>query len=215
MAQEAKMKKSKGQPQDLTGKKIAILATDGVEQIELTGPREALLAAGAHVKIVSPKKKSVQMWQHHERGEKIDVDVALSSASADDFDALVLPGGVMNPDELRSLPEAVAFVKSFADRSAPIASICHGPWLLVEAGVVDGVRMTSWPSIKTDLLNAGAKWEDEKVVVDAGIVTSRKPDDLPDFNREMIKLFAAHGSDEIKNPVPANKKDKPGASALH
>ena len=176
----------------LEGKRVAILVADGFEQVELTGPKEALDGAGARTQIVSPVEGKVTGWHHYEAGDKFTVDVPLAEADASEFDALLLPGGVANPDQLRMNPEAVAFVKAFFDEGKPVAAICHGPWTLIEAGAVKGRRMTSWPSIKTDLINAGADWVDEEVVTDNGLVTSRKPDDIPAFNREAIKLFAGH-----------------------
>ena len=174
----------------IKGKKVAILVAEGFEQVELTEPRKALDAAGARTQIVSPADKEVQGWKHFEKADKFKVDVPLESARADDFDALMLPGGVANPDQLRANPRAVAFVRAFRDSGKPIAAICHGPWTLIDAGVVEGRRMTSWPSLRTDLTNAGAKWVDAEVVVDEDLVSSRKPQDIPAFNREMIKLFA-------------------------
>lgn len=174
---------------DLNGKKVAILVTDGFEQAELLEPRKALDEAGAKTFIVSPNKSQVQAWNKKEWGEKVDVDVPLDQAKADQFDALLLPGGVMNPDKLRMNPEAVQFVHSFFTAGKPVAAICHGPLMLVEAGVVKGRRLTSWPSIQTDIKNAGGEWVDNEVVVDRNLVTSRKPDDIPAFNREMIKVF--------------------------
>ena len=174
----------------LNGKRVAALVTDGFEQVELLQPREALEQAGARVDIVSPKAGEVRGWNHTEWGERVKVDRTLDDATVDEYDALLLPGGVMNPDRLRTNQKAVQFVKAFATSGRPIAVICHGPWTLVEAGVVNGVRMTSWPSVKTDLINAGAKWVDEEVVTDRGIVSSRKPDDIPAFNRKMIEEFA-------------------------
>lgn len=174
----------------LAGKKIAILVADGFEQVELSKPREALDHAGAVTQIVSPAGKKVKGWNHTEWGEEMDVDVALKSADPGEFDALQLPGGVMNPDHLRMDPAAVEFVKHFFESGKPVAAICHAPWSLIEADVVRGRRITSWPSLKTDLRNAGAEWVDEEVVRDGNLVTSRKPDDIPAFNREMIALFA-------------------------
>jgi protease I len=176
---------------DIKDRRIAVLATDGVEQVELTEPLKALRAAGATVDVVSPNKDTIQGMNHHDVGDKIPVDVELAEASADDYDALVLPGGVANPDTLRTIPDAVEFVRDFIAASKPIAAICHGPWTLIEAGGVEGKRMTSWPSLKTDLTNAGASWTDEAVVKDGLLVTSRKPDDLPKFNAAIIELFAA------------------------
>ena len=174
----------------LSGKRDAILATDGVEQVELIEPRKALDAAGATTKVVSPKSGSIKGWNHTDWGEPIKVDVTLDKASPNDFDALLLPGGVMNPDKLRMNEKAVQFVKAFFDANKPVAAICHGPWTLIEAGVVKGRLLTSYQSIQTDLRNAGAEWVDEEVVVDNGLVTSRRPDDIPAFNRKMIEEFA-------------------------
>ena len=174
----------------LAGKKVAILVAEGFEQVELTGPRRALDDAGAETKIVSPARGEVQGWNHYDKGDKFKVDVPLAEADAQDFDALLLPGGVANPDQLRMKPEAVRFVKAFFDAGKPVASICHGPWTLIEAGAVRGRTMTSWPSIKTDLINAGADWVDREVVTDNKLVTSRKPDDIPAFNEKMIEEFA-------------------------
>jgi protease I len=176
--------------QDLQGKKVAILATDGFEQSELLEPRKALDQAGATTKVVSPATGKIKGWNHTDWGQEVSVDLPLSSAKANDFDALLLPGGVMNPDHLRMNPEAVNFVKSFTDSGKPVAAICHGPWTLIEAGAVQGHTMTSWPSLKTDLKNAGANWVDKEVVRDGNLVTSRKPDDIPAFNREMIQMFS-------------------------
>jgi protease I len=170
--------------------KVAILVTDGFEQVEMTEPRQALDQAGAETRLVSPKDGDVKAWKFTEWGDTYPVDISLNRARAEDFDALLLPGGVINPDKLRTMPEAVAFVKAFFDAGKPVASICHGPWTLIEAGAARGRRITSWPSLKTDLTNAGAEWVDEEVVVAQGLVTSRKPDDIPAFNREVIQLFA-------------------------
>ncbi len=174
----------------LQGKKVAILTAEGFEQSELLEPRRALDEAGATTQVVSPAKGQVQGWKHYDKGESVPVDVALADADPDDFDALLLPGGVANPDQLRMLPEAVAFVRAFVQSGKPIAAICHGPWTLIEAGGVEGRRMTSWPSIRSDLVNAGARWVDEEVVTDRGLVTSRKPADIPAFSRKMIEEFA-------------------------
>lgn len=176
---------------DIAGRKVAVLATDGFEQVELTEPVKALKRAKADVAVIAPRAGQIQGMNHHDKGEKLTVDHDLGSVSPDRFDALVLPGGVANPDELRMNPKAVAFVRHFVDARKPIAAICHGPWTLIEAGGVKGHTMTSWPSLQTDLRNAGAKWEDRAVVVDGHLVTSRKPDDLPDFCREMLNLFGA------------------------
>jgi protease I len=174
----------------LSGVKVAILAADGFEQSELTEPRKALKEAGAETLVVSPAKDEVQGWKHFDKGERIKVDVPLEQADAADYDALLLPGGVANPDQLRTLPKAVQFVRSFFETGKPVAAICHGPWTLIEAGVVRGRTLTSWPSLKTDLVNAGAMWVDREVCVDHGLVTSRKPADIPAFNQKMIEEFA-------------------------
>ena len=178
----------------LAGKRVAILATEGFEEVELTKPKKALEDAGARVDVVAPDKGikggEIRAWDMTDWGKKVDVDVKLSEANAADYDALQLPGGAMNPDHLRTEPTAVAFVKSFFNAGKPVAAICHAPWTLIEAGVVNGRTMTSWPSLKTDLKNAGAKWVDREVVVDGCLVTSRKPDDLPAFNEQMIEAFA-------------------------
>jgi len=174
----------------LDGMKVAILATDGFEQVELMEPRKALDEAGAETKVVSPKDDMVRGWDFTDWGDEVPVDVPLDRADAEEFDALVLPGGVINPDALRMNPKAVAFVKSFFDAGKPVASICHGPWSIIETGAARGRRMTSWPSLKTDIVNAGAHWVDEEAVLDRNMVTSRNPDDIPAFNRTMIDLFA-------------------------
>jgi protease I len=175
----------------LSGVKVAILAAEGFEQVELTEPRKALEEAGAQTRIVSPAKGEVQGWRHFEKGDKFKVDIPLDKAEASDFDALLLPGGVANPDQLRMLPKAVQFVRAFFEAGKPVAAICHGPWTLIDAGVLEGRTITSWPSLKADLSNAGAKWVDEEVVDDDGLVSSRKPADIPAFNRRMIEEFAA------------------------
>lgn len=171
----------------ILNKRVAILATDGFEQSELELPMRALEGAGAHVAIVSPKPDSILGMHHEEKGDFFDVDVPLEKASADDYDALMLPGGLMNPDTLRSTPAAVDFVRAFATAGKPIGAICHAPWVLIEAGLVQGRRLTSWPAIQSDLKNAGANWVDEEVVVDNGLVTSRKPDDIPAFSAKLIE----------------------------
>jgi protease I len=174
----------------LNGLKVAILVTDGFEQVELSEPRKALDRAGAETRIVSPKSQRVRAWKFTDWGDELAVDAPLDQAKPDDFDALLLPGGVLNPDALRIIPKAVAFAKAFFDASKPVAAICHGPWTVIETGAARGRQMTSWPSLKTDLKNAGANWVDKEVVVDQKLVTSRKPDDIPAFNREMIQLFS-------------------------
>jgi len=174
----------------LKDKRIAILATDGFEQAELLEPRKALEAEGAETRIISPAAGKIKGWNEKDWGESVPVDMTLDAARVSDFDALVLPGGVMNPDKLRMIPAAVKFVRDFFDAKKPVAAICHGPWLLVEAGVVKGRTLTSWPSLQTDIRNAGGKWVDQEVTVDQGLVTSRKPADLPAFNRKMIEEIA-------------------------
>ena len=185
-------------PKTLKGKTVAILATDGFEQSELMQPKLALEEAGAKTQVVSPADKKIKGWNHKDWGEEVPVDVPLKSADPSKYDALLLPGGVMNADQLRMDPDAVRFVKAFFDERNPVAAICHGPWMLVETGAVHGRTVTSWPSLKTDIRNAGGTWVDEEVTVGNGVVTSRKPDDIPAFNREMIALFAkgATGSEE-------------------
>jgi protease I len=175
---------------DIAGRKVAVLATDGVEQVELVEPVKALKQAKADVVVIAPRSGQIQGMNHHDKGDMLTVDHDLASVSPERFDALVLPGGVMNPDMLRVDPKAVAFVRHFVEANKPIAAICHGPWTLIEANGVSGHTMTSWPSLRSDLCNAGAKWEDRSVIVDRKLVTSRKPDDLPDFCREMLKLFS-------------------------
>jgi protease I len=176
--------------QSLVGLKVAVLATDGFEQSELTEPRKALEEAGADTDIIAPKAGRIRGWKMQQWGDEISVDRTLEDANPDDYGALLLPGGVINADALRLQPKAVAFVKAFFDARKPVGVICHAPWALIEAGVARGHRLTSWPSLKTDLENAGATWVDEQVVVDGQLVTSRKPDDLPAFNREITRLFS-------------------------
>lgn len=197
-------------PSNLSGKRVAILATDGVEQVELTEPRQALLDAGGHPVVVSPKNGSIKGWQHDHWGDEIKVDLPLDQAKADDFDALMLPGGVMNPDHLRQNKQAVQFVRAFFDTGKPIAAICHGPWMLVEADAVRGRTLTSWPSLQTDIRNAGGDWVDREVVTDMGIVTSRKPDDIPAFNRKMIEEFGEgiHTGDRTRTRVAAKSVEQ-------
>jgi protease I len=177
-------------PNELRGKRIAALVDDGFEQVELTEPKQALENAGAQVDIVSPQPQKVKGWQHTKWGEEFSVDRRLDSVTAGDYDALLLPGGVMNPDRLRTNQKAVALVKAFAESGKPIAAICHGPWTLIDAGAVRGRTLTSWPSLATDLRNAGANWVDQECVNDNGLVTARKPADIPAFNKKMIEEFA-------------------------
>ena len=176
--------------QQLRGKKVAILVAHGFEQIELTSPKQALEAAGATVKVVSPEQSEVKGWKHTDWGDTFPVDVPLVDARPSDYDALLLPGGVMNPDKLRIDKRALAFVGHFVGTRKPIAAICHGPWTLIETDGVKGRTMTSFSSIRSDLTNAGAEWVDKEVVVDRGLVTSRKPDDLAAFNKKMVEEFA-------------------------
>ena len=171
----------------ISGKKIAILATHGFEESELTSPRDALKAAGATVHIVSPESAELQAFKHLEKGIKVSVDKPLSEAKAEDYDALVLPGGLFNPDQLRVNKQALAFVQAFVKAGKPVAAICHGPWILADAGVLKNRKVTSVPTIRTDIENAGANWVDEEVVVDNGIVTSRTPKDLGAFNAKLIE----------------------------
>lgn len=172
---------------NLKGKRIAILATDGFEQAELIEPRKALDQAGAETVVISPKSGEIDGWNRKEWGESVKVDRTLDEAKAGEFDALLLPGGVMNPDHLRMEPKAVNFVREFCQAGKTIAAICHGPWMLVEAGAVKGKTITSWPSLKTDIKNAGGNWVDQEVATDGQFITSRKPDDIPAFNRTMIE----------------------------
>jgi protease I len=181
---------------ELKGVKVAILVEDGFEQVELTRPQRALDLAGADTQIVSPKVDHVRGWSFTQWGEEFPVDRPLADASPQDYDALLLPGGVMNPDTLRMQPRAVAFVKAFFDAGKPVAVICHGPWTVIEAGAARGRRIASWPSLKTDLRNAGAEWVDQEVVVDGNLVSSRKPDDIPAFNQQMIQVFGRAREDQ-------------------
>jgi deglycase len=174
---------------ELEGKKVAILVADGFEQVEMTKPRQALEDAGAETRIVSVKSGQIQGMNHADKADKFDVDMTLEEARPQDFDALMIPGGLMNPDTLRSTPEALEFTRHFFNEGKPVAAICHGPWVLIDAGVIRGRKLTSWPAIKTDVRNAGGNWVDQEVVVDNGLVTSRKPDDIPAFNRKMIEEF--------------------------
>jgi deglycase len=173
----------------LDGKKVAALFTDGVEQVELEKPVEAIRDEGAEVDFVSLEEGEVQAFNHLDHGDKIAVDKAVKDVDASDYDALLLPGGVANPDFLRMDEDAVGFVRSFVEQAKPIGVICHGPWTLVEAGVLKGRTITSWPSLKTDIRNAGGNWVDEEVHVDEGLVSSRKPDDIPAFTEKVIEEF--------------------------
>ena len=173
----------------LDGKRIAFLATDGVEQVELTEPRKAVEQEGAETELISLEEGQIQGFEHLDKGDKFDVDEAVKDADPSDYDGLVLPGGVANPDFLRADQDAVEFVRAFFEAGTPVGAICHGPWTLVEADVVRDLTLTSWPSLKTDIRNAGGKWVDEEVVVDKGLTTSRKPDDLPAFNDKIVEEF--------------------------
>jgi protease I len=175
---------------ELKGKRVAFLFTDGAEQAEVTEPLEAVRKAGAETDIVSLEKGEVEMWKHFDKGDKMTAEVAVADADPSDYDGLVLPGGVANPDQLRLNKDAVKFVRAFFEQDKPVGVICHGPWMLVETGVAKGRKVTSWPSLQTDLRNAGADWVDEEVVVDNGLVTSRKPDDLPAFCAKIVEEFA-------------------------
>ena len=176
--------------QELNNKKIAILVADGFEQVELTKPKQAFEEAGAQTHIISPNSDRVQGWNHYDKADFFDIDVALDDADSANYDALLLPGGTANPDQLRTKEKAVQFIKSFFDAGKPVAAICHGPWTLVEADVVKGRTVTSWSSLQTDLKNAGATWVDKEVVEDNGLITSRNPDDIPAFNAKAIEVFA-------------------------
>ena len=189
--------------QQLAGKRVAILVADGFEQEEMTEPRKALEEAGAGTALVSPSKHVVKGWKHTGWGEEFPVQVALEDADAESFDALLLPGGVMNPDKLRMDPQALDFVRAFFDAEKPVAAICHAPWTLIDAGCVEGRDVTSWESLRSDLENAGAAWFDRPVVVDHGLVTSRGPKDLPAFNKKMIEEFAVTEPDEGSDRPPA------------
>jgi len=183
---------------ELQGKRIAILATDGFEQSELTEPRQNLERAGARTEVLSIKEGEIKGWNHTDWGEKIKVDRLVSAANPADYDALLLPGGVMNPDKLRANESAVDLVRRFANSGKTVAAICHGPWTLVEAGVVRGKTMTSWPSIHTDLINAGARWVDEQVVTDGNFITSRKPDDIPAFSKAIIQAVSGSARQQLR-----------------
>jgi protease I len=202
----------------LEKKRIAILATDGVEQVELTDVRKALDEAGAETVLVSPKADSIQAFRHHEKSERFPVDMTLADAKTGDFSALYLPGGVANPDALRMDQGAVQFVREFMAADKPVAAICHGPWLLVEADAVAGRKLTSWPSLKTDIRNAGGEWVDTPVCVDGDLITSRKPEDIPAFNQRILAEFSAQiGEREVdrmsEQSFPASDPP-PGPAAI-
>jgi protease I len=187
----------------LDGKKVAILVADGFEQVELTKPRQALDEAGAETKIVSLKSGKIQGMQHADKGDTFEVDLTLDKARPEEFDALLIPGGFMNPDALRSNEDALEFTRHFFHEGKPVAAICHAPWVLIDAGVVRGRTLTSWPAIKTDVKNAGGNWVNQEVVVDNGLVTSRKPDDIPAFNRKMVEEFCEGPHEVAAAAAPA------------
>jgi protease I len=197
---------------ELQGKKVAFIATEGVEQPELTGPWKAVEEAGGEPELISIEPGEVQAWDHFDKGDRFPVDKTIEESQPHDYDALVLPGGVANPDILRTNENVVSFIRDFAQSGKPIGAICHGPWTLVEAGVVRGRRLTSWPSLQTDLRNAGADWVDEEVVVDQGLVTSRRPDDIPAFNAKIIEEFAegrhAESAEKAQQAVHAEATPK-------
>ena len=202
----------------LKGRKVAILATDGVEQVELIEPRKALDAAGAVTHVISPKDGAIQGMNHDAKGDQITVDRTLSEVHASEYDALLIPGGVANPDTLRMDRAAVQFVREFMLAEKPVAAICHGPWLLVEADAVSGRTLTSWPSLRTDISNAGGRWVDQPVAVDERLITSRKPDDIPAFNAAIMKEFAnrlddARVDETSDQSFPASDPP-PGPSAI-
>jgi protease I len=186
----------------LEGKKVAILVADGFEQVEMTGPREALQEAGAETRIVSLRSGKIQGMHHADKGDKFDVGLTLDEAEPEEFDALMIPGGLLNPDALRSEENALEFARHFFREGKPVAAICHGPQVLISADLVRGRTMTSWPGIKVDMRNAGAHWVDEEVVVDNGLVTSRKPDDIPAFNKKMIEEFCEGRHEPAKQMAP-------------
>lgn len=190
---------------ELQGRRVAILATDGVEQVELTKPRDALHQAGARTDLINLKPGKIQGFNHLDKGDTFPVDRTVSEARVEDYDALVLPGGVANPDALRIDEKAVAFVRRFGESGKPIAAICHAPWTLIEAGIVRGRTLTSWPSLQTDIRNAGGNWVDRDVQVDGDLVTSRKPDDLPAFCAKLIEVFAAGGRESAATGASADR----------
>jgi protease I len=189
----------------LEGKRVAIVVAKGFEQVEMTSPREALEEAGAETDLVSIGDRQVRAWKHTDWGDTFDVDVPIDEADPADYDGLVLPGGVMNPDKLRRDERVLEFVRAFFDEGKPVAAICHAPWTLIDAGVVEGRQVTSYPSLRADLTNAGAEWTDEEVVVDNGLVTSRKPEDLPAFNVKMVEEIA-EGRHDGAEASPGGKK---------
>jgi protease I len=189
----------------LDGKRIAFLATHGVEQVELTEPRNAVEAEGAEAELISIEEGQIQGFEHLDKADKFDVDRAVKDTDASDYDGLVLPGGVANPDFLRTDEDATAFVRAFFEAGKPVGVICHGPWTLIDAGVVDGLKVTSWPSLRTDLKNAGANWVDEEVVVDRGLTSSRKPDDLPAFCEKIVEEFCEGKHEELAEATATHR----------
>ena len=192
---------------DLNGRRVAILATDGVEQIELTSPREALEKAGAKCVLISPKEGEIQGFKHHDKADKLKVDLALAKANASDFDAVLLPGGVINADAIRIEKKAQQFVQEMDRAGKPVMVICHGPWLMISAQLMKGRTITSWPTLQDDIRNAGGTWRDEKVIRDRNWVSSRKPDDLPAFNEESVKLMAESGPVRAARAEDRDKRD--------
>ena len=188
--------------EDLKGKRVAIIVTDGFEEIEMTSPREALEKAGAKCVLIAPKDGEVQGFKHHDKADKFKVDMTLANANAGEFDAVMLPGGVINADAIRIDTKAQQFVQQIDRAGKPVAVICHGSWLLVSAGLTKGRHMTSWPTLQDDLRNAGAQWEDKECIRDRNWVSSRKPDDLPAFNREMVSLFSTREQRSAKEDAP-------------
>ena len=199
---------------ELDGKRVAIVVADGFEQVEMTEPRKALEQAGAKTDIVSLKQGKVKGWNHTEWGDQFDVNVPVDQARAENYDALLLPGGVMSPDKLRRNEQVLNFVRRFFEEGKPVAAICHGPWTLIDAGVVSGRKMTSYETIQMDLKNAGAHWQDAEVVVDSGLVTSRKPDDIPVFNRKMIEEFQEGPHGGQKRPMSEQQIHVPASEDL-
>jgi protease I len=191
--------------QELTGVRVAIIATDGVEQVELVEPRKALEDAGAMTELISLEEGTIQGFHHDEKADRLTVDKTIERASAEDYEALLIPGGVANPDRLRTDEKTVQFVRDFMDAGKPVAAICHGPWMLVEADAVRGRKLTSWPSLQTDIRNAGGAWVDREVVTDDGLVTSRNPGDIPAFNEKMIEEFGESAHRKTNAPIAAER----------
>ncbi len=194
----------------LRGRKVAFVVTDGFEQVELTDPRRALEREGAVCDLVAPKEGKVRGWKHREWGDELHVDVPLVQADPEDYDALVLPGGVMNPDQLRAIPEVLELVRRFFESSKIVGAICHGPWTLIDAGVVEGRKLTSFPALQADLENAGAEWVDQEVVVDDNLVTSRKPEDIPAFSKALIEKIAARPALRVSRTKQRTRRPRAG-----